>query len=500
MRYGLHATPSSGGVVSRLMPLLALSAIAACEETKPPLASAMDGPRFSHTSGSDLSGLKGKIAFHSSRDGDFEIFVMNADGSQVTQLTNNTDGDFDPVWSPDGKRIAFGKCADGCEVWVINADGSGLTQLTHGGGFPGAWSPDGKRIAFVNSGDGDDEIFLMNADGSGVTRLTNNGFRDFATAWSPNGKQILFQSDRDGNTEFYVMNVDGSGVTRLTDNPASDEGDRAGWSPNGTQIVFSSRRDGGDLDLFVMNADGSNVTQLTFNDGIEDDDPVWSPDGKHIAFHSTRDGDEEIFVINADGTGATQLTFNEGIFDAVPGWIGGSISIPATQFNFVANGDFGSVNWTEVDPAGGFTFGFLSVGRGGPTTNPQTFLSYFVVQCDPFFSCNTIRDGFGLIPNRDLSGGGQSLTLRTNTTGNPNFITFAGPAGLVSVDWRANGLFTQSSSGTNQFSFPGFIRRSQGSFTSASANATGSIVGVLIPHNSFADIGTNHEVIIEIIH
>ena len=122
------------------------------------------------------------------------------------------------------------------------------------------------------------------------------------------------------------MNVDGTGVTRLTNNPASDEGSRSGWSPNGKQIVFSSRRDGGDLDLFVMNADGSGVTQLTFNDGIADDDPVWSPDGTHIAFHSARDGDEEIFVVNADGSGATQLTHNTAlpdgtpIFDAVPAW------------------------------------------------------------------------------------------------------------------------------------------------------------------------------------
>src|SRR2546426_7356708 len=190
--------------------------------------------------------------------------------------------------------------------------------------------------------------------------------------------------------------------------------------------------------LFRSNADGTGVTQLTHNDSIADDDPVWSPDGKHIAFHSTRDGgDEDIFVMNADGTGVTQLTFNDGIFDAVPVWTGGTITSPATQFHFVSNGDFGNLSWFEVDPAGGFTFGSLSVSRGGPTTDPQTFLSYFVFQCDPFFSCNLVRDGFGLIPNGDLGGGGNSLKLRTNTTGNPNFVTFAGPTGPVSVDWRA---------------------------------------------------------------
>lgn len=302
-----------------------IAVVAGCQEDQTPLDPAVYGPQFSHASG---HGLHGAIAFHrgATFDGDFEIYVMNADGSNVTQVTHNDVNEFDPIWSPNGKQLAFGSCQAACDVVVINADGSGERTLITDG-FPGAWSPDGKQIAFASSRDGDDEIFVMNSDGSGVAQLTHNDdIRDFATAWSPSGKQILFQSDRDGNTEFYVMNADGSGVTRLTDNPASDEGDHAGWSPSGKQIVFSSRRDGDDLDLFVMNADGSGVTQLTQNDFSEDDDPVWSPNGKQIAFHSTRDGDEEIFVMNADGSGVTQLTFNDvlpdgtPVFDAVPVW------------------------------------------------------------------------------------------------------------------------------------------------------------------------------------
>ena len=266
-------------------------------------------------------GLSGAIAFHrgATFDGDFEIYVMNADGSKVTQVTHNAVNEFDPVWSPDGRQLAFGRCDARCDGIVINADGSGERVLVRDG-FPSAWSPTGKQIAFASSRDGDGEVFIMNANGSGVTQVTHNDFGDLPTAWSPNGKQILFVSDRDGNAELYVMNVDGTGVIRLTNNPADDGGDRAGWSPDGRRIVFSSRRDGGDLDIFVMNADGSGVTQLTQNDFIEDDDPVWAPDGKHIAFHSTRDGDEEIFVMNLDGSGVTQLTFNEGVFDAVPSW------------------------------------------------------------------------------------------------------------------------------------------------------------------------------------
>ena len=468
------------GVGKRLALLFVLSALAACHDFGPP------EPRFSLTAG---DGLKGRIAFHSSRSGGFQIHVMNADGSNVTRVTHSDVNEFDPIWSPNGGQLAFGRCQATCDVVVINADGSDERVLINDG-FPSAWSPDGKRIAIGRNGG----VFVINVDGSGLTQLTYDGF---PTAWSPNGKQILFQSFRDGDDDLYKMNVDGSGVVQLTNDPASDEGDRAGWSPDGQRIVFSSSRDGGDLDVFSMNADGSGVTQLTFNDA-DDDDPVWSPDGKHIAFQSTRDGDEEIFVINPDGSNPIQLTFNDGIFDAVPAWTSGAITSPTTQSHFVANGDFGSVSWFEPDPAGGFTFGSISVSRGGPTNAPQTSLSYFVFQCDQFGFCSDVRDGFGLIPNNDLSGGAKSLSLRTNTSGNPNFATLAGPTGPVSVDWRANGLFTQSSNGTNQISFPGFTQKFQGGSTSASANATGTIVGLAISPNGSAGIGTNRQVTIDI--
>lgn len=172
------------------------------------------------------------------------------------------------------------------------------------------------------------------------------------------------------------------------------------------------------------------------------------------------------------------------------------------QFHFVANGDNGSVNWSGGDTlgGGGFTFGFLNVGRGGPTNNVQTFLSYFIEQCDAFFNCSVI-EGFGLIPNGDLSGGmsAKQLHLHTNTTGNPNFFSF-GPTGLITVDWKANGLFTQSTSGTNQVVVPGFREQTQGSANFASASASGSVVGTAISLFNGAQIGTNHSVTINIFH
>lgn len=180
----------------------------------------------------------------------------------------------------------------------------------------------------------------------------------------------------------------------------------------------------------------------------------------------------------------------------------------ATQFHFVANGVSGQVGWYQSDSAGfGFTYGQVNVGRGGTTSNPQTWLDYYVVRCDWYY-CYLVGAGYGLIPNRDLSGGSSQLHLSTTTTGNPNFFVWAGSGGQVSVDWRANGLFSSRSSGTNEYTYAAqcdtlscnstFTHRSQGRGTSASATASGTVVAVPIGFGQNAAIGTNHQVSIDI--
>jgi TolB protein len=169
-----------------------------------------------------------KIAFVSRRHGNLEIYVMDADGSGQRRLTRNTVGDRSPVWSRDGRRIAFVR---NWQVHVLNADGSGQRRLTHNGArnFAPAWSPDGQRIAFERrlgrekyrpcSGCGRAlhfEVYVMNADGSAPRRLTRDGAQP---RWSPNGRRIAFVTERDGNEEIYAMNLDGSGQRNLTRTP-----------------------------------------------------------------------------------------------------------------------------------------------------------------------------------------------------------------------------------------------------------------------------------------
>jgi Tol biopolymer transport system component len=182
----------------------------------------------------------------------------------------------EPVWSPDGSQIAFNSSRDGnIEIYLMNADGSNQVNLTNNSSLDGfsAWSPDGSQIAFLSNRDGNREIYVMNADGSNQVNLTNHSDVDVSPSWSPDGSQIAFVSNRDGNHEIYVMNADGSNQVNLTNNDSVD--DSMVWSLDRTQIVFVSQRDG-NSEIYIMNADGSNQVNLTNSEHF-DYAPEWRP-------------------------------------------------------------------------------------------------------------------------------------------------------------------------------------------------------------------------------
>lgn len=268
-----------------------------------------------------------RIVFATNRDGgigNFEIYIMDADGQNAQRLTTNDAADRDPALSPDGSRIAFTSSRGGAldpgnlDIWVMNVDGTSLARLTSDAASDvrPAWSPDGTRIAFTSARDGENEIFVMDADGQNAVQLTNNTSFDASPAWSADGSKIAFACVPEGSDlEICIMNADGTGQASLTNN-GFVENDPS-WSPDG-RIAFTSDRNGLNASVFVMNADGSNVQQLTPSSAGPDDQPAWSPDGTRIAFVRAND----IWVIAADGSDSVNVT-NDGsqtIVNQNPDW------------------------------------------------------------------------------------------------------------------------------------------------------------------------------------
>ena len=301
-------------------------------------------------------GENGRLAFHSDRDGDLDIYSIRADGTSVRQLTDNPAPDRHPSYSASGHLVLFERGSEeGPDLYVMAADGSSETRVARRAADP-VWSPDGRRIAFRSSRDGNPEIYVMDADGSSVERLTNHPADDGNPAWSPNGDKIAFQSLRDGPTrEIYVMDTDGGNQTRLTDNRVPDL--EPAWSPDGTRIAFQRSTPNTSGDIAVMNADGTGAAQLTTHPA-EDRAPSWSPDGTRIAFASARDGNAEIYVMNADGSSQANLSANAGL-DTSPDWaiVPGEktlADLPPPAVGKTAN----------LDPSGRVLFGVRRRGAG----------------------------------------------------------------------------------------------------------------------------------------
>ncbi len=260
----------------------------------------------------------GYIVFENEANADynFELYIMNADGSAVTKLTDNPGYDGSPCFSPDLTKIAFTSARDNnVDIYIFDLESylkgeqKDLLRLTdNGNNYYPAWSPDGKTIVFSSDRDGGFKLYTMNSDGSEQTLFTE--CEDVAfLAWSPDGTQVTFSAKNGSNQDIFTMDRDGSNLRQLTDDPGDDL--FPCWSPNGEQIVYSSSTDATSFDISVMDKNGDNKTTIINHIGL-DELPKWSPDGTQIMFRSSVTGSDQITLMNADGSNIHPLTNLKG--------------------------------------------------------------------------------------------------------------------------------------------------------------------------------------------
>jgi len=245
-----------------------------------------------------------KIVFTSNRNGNEDIFSMNIDGTEVTQLTDYSGKDNYPSVSPDGEKIAYTSDINGVwQIMIMNHDGTEKKQLTYNpwrSGYP-AWSFDGRYIFFEAYIDGDYELYRINTNGGGLKRLTYN---PNASDWHPYGHpfryKVIYESGISGKEELYIMDYDGKNINKISDMDMRQR--TPAISIDGEIIVFSDNES-----LYIMDFNGENMQKIT--GGLSRcRHPDMSPDNRHIAFESMIDGQEEIFIIDSDGANLVRMT------------------------------------------------------------------------------------------------------------------------------------------------------------------------------------------------
>ena len=275
----------------------------------------------------------GQIVFTSWRDGNSEIYVMDADGGNQERLTNNPADDSKPTWSPDQTKVAFVSNRNGgfVQIHVMDADGKNPISLTDGvwEDYPD-WSLNGKKIAFTSrNAQGMGHIAIMDADGHNVLKLIDGD----EPSWFPDGTRVAFvRRDEEDHSQIHVINVNGHGiknVTRDLRNASSPV-----WSPNGRKIAYVSPEDGF-YQIYVMNDDGKNRKRLTNNRAhkkVDNMQLTWSPDGQTIAYVVFKFEDDgrtipKIHLMTADGQYLKQLSDDHNGADYHPDFAPGGLAV-----------------------------------------------------------------------------------------------------------------------------------------------------------------------------
>ncbi len=268
-----------------------------------------------------LKKVSGKIAYQSNEDGDWELFVMRADGKGKKKLTENKASDEYPRWSYDGKWIAFVSDRDGNkEIYRMEVSSQKTERLTDhpAEDLDPDWSPKGTHLVLTSKRDGKDDLYLLEIATKKVERLTDNKGRNALASFSPDGKKLAFTSNRLVGWSIYLLDLE----TKETKKIFSGWGAcRPDWSSDGKWLSFVSQQDDGKGDIYVMRPDGSEVKRITSTDATYDYFPSWSGDNKHIVFSRTENkkkGPWDLVVSSLEsGTecSLTQTPFSESFPD-----------------------------------------------------------------------------------------------------------------------------------------------------------------------------------------
>jgi len=270
--------------------------------------------------------LKGKIVFSSGKAGDYDIWKLDLETKELSQLT---EGDFwndAPKWSPDGSRIVFVSNRSGyAELWLMDADGRNQTQLTDSRRVHSApcWHPDGKSLAVCANYKGNADIFIVDLAGKVTQQITDYSGRDSTPCFSPDGSKIVFTSQRSSNDDIWEYNYQTAALRQLTNHPAQDFSPV--YSPDGGHIVFVSGRyilgqeslAAGkriiQLDIFMVDKDGKNLKRITTNKGT-DRYVCWSPDGAYLLYTASKpaSGAERLRVMDMANMKSQELAFDRG--------------------------------------------------------------------------------------------------------------------------------------------------------------------------------------------
>jgi Tol biopolymer transport system component len=262
------------------------------------------------------------LAFQSDRDGNWDVFIIDADGSGLRALTRDGADDEHPVWSPSGDRIAFGSTRSGHgDIYLVNPDGTGLRRLTDHEAYEGApsWSADGRFIAFEGERDGSSQLYRVDVETLRVERLTDSRRRKLGPNYAPDGLQLAFMEKGLIWWQVAILNLRTERIRSLTEGSGNC---RPAWSPDGGTLAFVSSRESRKADLWMTDVAKGTAWRVPSRPNAYNYDPAFSSDGETLAFASTvvRTPEQwDLFVVDVNGKGLEPLTSGPGN-DRFPEW------------------------------------------------------------------------------------------------------------------------------------------------------------------------------------